>query len=330
MGAVGITSTACARVLMGKPVTATFGGNLFVYITGGKGTPNQQAMACAAGLVIPSQREAAIEVLSRQLDDEEREGPHPWEQLAPTSHGDMYALADATVCYVGFKAPAGSPERALAERKARIVGQHLAVLDLVADATGNVDALPGMRGPLYVPHNTIADHGPERTGESAVYRELRGIPHRGGGKRGGVRDLAKTAPLSRLDEGDAALFYGGAWAWRKTFDTFMPRDEASAMLTCLSRRLPDRLRLPLTVWRWGNNTIAALDRPSDADLPEWTKHGSAASKRAGKMGLPANEPPCVWVERIDGRMRAANSWDVPVPAPPRGAVTVRVGERGAR
>lgn len=310
-GNVGRGSKALVCAMLTGGLTAEHEKAIRGLITGGRGTINQKLMAGAAGLwsSSPAVVRAAITGLRVILGDELHNGPTWKEPLCPDPHSGMYWLGWLGVVAAGLR-PGAPPEvQELGRMAALITGQMLRLGDLVATPDGDCNGLPGNRAP--------AGSALGRRAHTAVYREVRGLPHRGPG--GMKRDLRWKDSSDPLVDGAAR------WA-RLLLATQAGKDLLRGPWSPHAP-LPPRLRLTLTVARWQDGTLAWFDDPGEEQRAALLTHGSASAKREGEP-----EPVVDWIEVewfVPGKhsTRAGLNWTTPRPEPEGAVLTVIPGVR---
>lgn len=273
-------------------------------VLGGGGTINQKLMAAAAGLwsAVPSVVERSITTLRGILGDELRFGPTWKEPLCPDPHSGMYWLGWLGVVAAGLR-PGAPPEiQELGRMAALVTGQMLRLGDLVAPEDGDCKGLPGNRAPSGVHLG--------RRAHTNVYREVRGLPHRGpGGNKLALKWKESSDPL--VD--------GAAWWAHLLLATPAGKDLLRGPWS-RNAPLPPRLRLTLTVARWDAGTLAWFNDPGIERRDAFLTHGSASAKRER-----APEPVVDWIMVewwAPGKhaTRAGLVWTTPRPDVPEGAV----------
>jgi len=309
MGNVEITSKALeSAMLVGHPgshhqIRPFIGGR-------GKPTPNQRAMALAAGCFLPFSDLflEAVRGSLAMLREEEEVGPVPWELLPPDPHGGMYDLAHLGWLAAGIDTPERLDLRVISDSAARLLGQELRIGDLIATPDGDCRGLGGMRMPL----GAKAD----RRTFTDIYREVRrrqGFPfiHRGTGGR--PRKLS-----SEWKKGADRLMDGPLFWLRRILDGPHGARLLAGPLA-LDAPLPSRLRLQLTVERWEGGTLAWYADPGEAERPRYLVHGSKVAQREGRPERPVDWIKVEW--RSPGRhaVSVGFEWSTPRPAVPASA-----------
>lgn len=315
-GSVGLGSGALALAFQGKPIPQKMAERLRSLATGETGTANQRLMGMAAGLYVDELRDTAIESLHLMLREEEALGPCCWEVWPPDTHGGMYALAHVAIMGAALRYPDDERIGALAQRAAVIVGQQLRMGDLIATPDGDRRGWPGARAP----HGNKMD----RFCDTKIGREVRGrqgmnLPHRGPGGR--------VQPLKWNPDDDGDRLYNLPPVWLKQI---LDAPGGHALLDGpLSRTapLPRKLRLPVTVYRWDNVSLAAMADPGPEERHRYSVRGSAAAKRDEDNV----ELPVVWIMVTAGApakpsVMASQSWDIHPPVAPPGASKIVVGD----
>lgn len=315
-GAVGLTSGALALAFQGQPIGPMMVLRLRPYAAGETGTANQRLMGMAAGLYVDELRDISIVSLDKMLRDEELQGPCCWEVWPPDTHGGMYALAHVAIIGAALRYPDDERIANLAQRAAVIVGQQLRMGDLIATPDGDRRGWPGARAP----HG----HKMDRFCDTKIGREVRGrqgmnLPHRGPG--GGVQ------PLKWNPADDADRLYNLPPVWLKQILDGPGGQDLLDGPFSRTAALPSKLRLPVTVYRWDNVTLAAMADPGPEERHRYSVRGSMAAKRDEDNV----ELPVVWIMVTAGApakpaVMASQSWEIPPPMPPAGASRIVVGD----
>lgn len=277
-------------------------------IQGGGGTINQKLMAAAAGLWSSSREvvEKAVATLRGILGDEIRFGPTWKEPLCPDSHSGMYWIGWLGVVAAGLRPGAPLEVQELGRLAALISGQMLRLGDLVASEDGDCKGLPGNRAP------GGAELG--RRAHTNVYREVRALPHRGPG--------GNKLALKWNDSSDP-LIDGAAWWACLLLATPAGKDLLRGPWSP-NAPLPPRLRLPLTVVRWGAGTLAWFDNPGEELRADLLTHGSKSAKREGKPEPVVDWIWMDWAAPGKHRARAGINWETPRPEPPAAASRITI------
>lgn len=270
----------------------------------GKPTPNQEAMARAAGCFLPfgDLFLEAVRGSLAMLREEEELGPVPWELLPPDPHGGMYDLAHVGWIAAGIDTPERLDLRVISDTAARILGQQLRIGDLIATPDGDCRGLGGMRMPL----GETAD----RRTFTDLYREVRrrqGSPfiHRGTGGR--PRKLGAD-----WKKGADRLLDGSLFWLRRILDGPHGARLLSGPLAP-DAPLPARLRLQLTVARWEGGTLAWYADPGEAERARFLVHGSAVAKREGRPERPVDWIKVAWRSPGKHEVSVGFSWETPRP-----------------
>lgn len=315
-GSVGLGSGALAFAFQGKPTPQKMAERLRPLAAGETGTANQRLMAMAAGLYVDELRDIAIESLHLMLREEEALGPCCWEVWPPDTHGGMYALAHVAIIGAALRYPDDERIGALAQRAAVIIGQQLRMGDLIATPDGDRRGWPGARAP----HGNKMD----RFCDTKIGREVRGrqglvVPHRGPGGR--------VQPLKWNPADDADRLYNLPPVWLGQILDASGGQELLDGPFSRTAPLPAKLKLPVTVYRWDNVTLAVMADPGPEERHRYTIRGSAAAKRDENNA----ELPVVWImvkarQPAKHEVLASQSWEIPPPMPPIGASRIVVGD----
>lgn len=311
MGAVDVGSSALEEIMVTGALSPRRNRGIAKMVGDGRAfTSNQKMMARSAGLhsTDAGLRRDSLTTLLDQIGSERVYGPMHWELLAPFPHGEMYYLARCGILAAWAKAQPDHAElHELGARTAEILGYELRIAALVA-RPGLVDpcrGLPGMRAPN--------GSGLGRPGLSGMWTEWRraqgdNIEHLG--PKGRTRRLKWDA------EDSDPLVDGPAWWLRQILAGPLGRTLLAGFLAPAAS-LPAGLRTSLTVWRWPNNTLAALGDPgSDEERSKFIITGSAAAKKKGGQELPV-----VWIQVVDQGtpfpvVTAASDWNTALPEVP--------------
>lgn len=278
-------------------------------VLNGGGTINQRLMAASAGLWSTSREVSSVSIgtLRGILGDELKNGPTWKEPLCPDPHSGMYWLGWMGVVAAGLRQGASPEVQELGRWAALITGQMLRLGDLVATPDGDCNGLPGNRAP--------AGAALGRRAHTAVYREVRGIPHRG--------PVGRKRDLRWKDSSDPLV--DGAARWARQLIAFPASQDLLRGPWSPHAPLPPRLRLTLTVARWQDGTLAWFDDPGEEKRAALLTHGSASAKREGKP-----EPVVDWIMVEWGAPGkhatfAGLNWTTPRPSPEGATLTVIPG-----
>jgi hypothetical protein len=301
MGDVKLLTDSLQKVLRGEKIDEKPLLRLMRRVHGV--TANKRKAAAAALLFVSGENEAWSEaacVLNGMLDYEEENGPRAWEVLCPDSHAGIYSLAEVAI----VSAPHNKVFD-LKRRQLRLVGQRLALYDLIATPDGEVTGLPGVR--------SNNPKGPVRMAETFEYRELSGKPHRWG--RPDPRPLENWNPTSN----EQGVYTASAWWWRQL--------RRSGMLDGFPGEASPPRRLPagLVTYCWDGGTLAYFERPDDINA--FLTRGSAAAKKdADRIEDCCSSVMVTWGEPTEHKVEAVLSWreDPPLKKVPPGARRARI------